>query len=74
MWQMDNDRYALWRLEHELGVRRQVDQLLNRVTVSDRAIPLFRLNLLPVAGVARRLFSLLYSRTALGPIVPRPSE
>ncbi len=36
MWQEDNDRYALWRLEHELAPKK-IDRLLDSVTVSDRA-------------------------------------
>jgi len=35
MWQVDNDRYHLWRLEHELGLK-QVDRLLESVTMADR--------------------------------------
>ncbi len=76
MWQVDNDRHALWRLEHELGAGQQVDRLLNSVTVSDRADSpsLARSDRKPVVGMVRRLLGLLYSRTALGPIVPRAWE
>jgi hypothetical protein len=35
MWQVDNDKYCLWRLEHELNVKR-MDRLLNSVTCADR--------------------------------------
>jgi len=75
MWQVDNDRYILWRLEHEMGVKR-IDGLLNSVTATDRAEApsLARLNLKPLAGVVGRFFRLLCSRTAMGPIVPRASE
>jgi hypothetical protein len=76
MWQVDNDRYAVWRLEHEVGARQRVDRLLNSVTLSDRAESptLFRLSHQAVAGLGRRLFGLLYSRAALRPIVPRALE
>ena len=76
MWQVDNDRYAVWRLEHELGARQRVDRLLNSVTMSDRteSPSLSRLSHKPVAGLVRRLFGLLYSRVAMDPIVPRASE
>lgn len=72
MWQMDNDRYALWRLEHEVGVKR-IDRLLNSVTATDRmeAPSLARLDLKPVAAGLGRL---LCSWAAMGPIVPRASE
>jgi hypothetical protein len=36
MWQVDNDRYQIWRLEHELAPRK-MDRLLNIVTESDRS-------------------------------------
>ena len=75
MWQAENDRYTLWRLEHEMGVKR-IDRLLNSVTVTDRAeAPLLAgLDLRPVAAGLRRFLRQLCSRTAPGLIVPRPSE
>jgi hypothetical protein len=75
MWQAENDRYTLWRLEHEMGVK-PIDRLLNSVTASDRAeAPLLGgLDLKSVAAGLGRLFRQLCSRTALGPIVPRASE
>ena len=75
MWQAENDRYTLWRLELELGVK-PIDRLLNSVTASDRAeAPLLGgLDLKSVAAGLGRLFRQLCSRTALGPIVPRASE
>jgi hypothetical protein len=75
MWQVDNDRYTLWRLEHEVGVKR-IDRLLNSVTETDRTGgPLLgRLDPKPLAGVLDRFLRRLCSRTAMGPIVPRASE
>ncbi len=75
MWQVDNDRYTLWRLEHEMGVK-QIDRLLNSVTTTDRTegLSFARLNLKPLAGALVRFLRQLCSRTALGPIVPRASE
>lgn len=75
MWQAENDRYTLWRLEHEMGVK-PIDRLLNSVTASDRAeAPLLAgLDLKPVAAGLRHFFRRFCSRTALGPIVPRASE
>jgi hypothetical protein len=74
MWQVDNDRYAVWRLEHELGVK-PIDRLLGSVTATDREAPLLtRLDPKPVAAGLGRFFRLLCSRTAMGPIVPRASE
>ena len=35
MWQVDNDRYYLWQLEHELNAKR-IDRLLNSITTTDR--------------------------------------
>ena len=50
MWQAENDRYTLWRLEHEMGVK-PIDRLLNSVTVSDRveAPSLTGLGLMPIS-------------------------
>jgi hypothetical protein len=74
MWQVDNDRYALWRLEHELGMK-PINQLLDSVTATDREASLLaRADLKPVAAGLGRFFKLLCSRTAIGPIVPRASE
>ena len=75
MWQAENDRYTLWRLEHEMGVKR-IDRLVNSVTTTDRAeAPLLAgLDLKPMAAELGRFFRQLCSRTALGPIVPRASE
>ena len=75
MWQAENDRYTLWRLEHEMGVK-PIDRLLNSVTTTDRAeAPLLAgRDLRPVAAGLGRFFRQLCSRTALGPIVPRTSE
>lgn len=75
MWQAENDRYTLWRLEHELGVK-PIDRLLNSVTTTDRAeAPLLAgLDLKPVAAGLGYFFRQLWSRTALGPTVPRASE
>jgi len=75
MWQAENDRYTLWRLEHEMGMK-PIDRLLNSVTVSDRAegTPLIGLDLKPVAAGLGRFFRQLCSRVVPGPIVPRASE
>jgi hypothetical protein len=75
MWQAENDRYTLWRLEHEMGAK-PIDRLLNSVTATDRPeAPLFAgLDLKPVAAGLGRFFRRLCSRVALGPIVPRASE
>ena len=75
MWQAENDRYTLWRLEHELGVK-PIDRLLNRVTATDRAeAPLLvGLDMKPVAAGFARFFRRLCSWTAPRPIVPRASE
>jgi len=72
MWQVDNDRYTVWRLEHELGVRR-IDRLLNSVTEADRT-ERTSVDLKPLAGTLARLFGRLCSRPAMGPIVPRALE
>jgi hypothetical protein len=74
MWQAENDRYTLWRLEHEMGMK-PIDRLLNSVTASDREAPLLAgLDLKPVAAGLGRFFRQLCSRTALGTTVPRASE
>jgi len=75
MWQADNDRYALWRLEHEMGVT-PIDRLLDCVTATDRAEApsLAGLGLRPVAAGLGHFFRQLCSRTTMGPIVPRASE
>jgi hypothetical protein len=74
MWQVDNDRYQLWRLEHELAARK-MGRLLDSVTVSDREQPI---RVLPVArGLAaalRRLAMALYRPLPATPIVRRASE
>ena len=71
MWQVDNDRYTLWRLDHEFGLKR-IDRLLDSVTASDR-IESPTLSL-PLAGLFRRVFQLLYSWIAAAPIVQRAPE
>lgn len=75
MWQAENDRYTLWRLEHEMGVK-PIDRLLTSVTASDRteSPSLDWLNPKPLAAALVRFLRQLCSRTALGPIVPRASE
>jgi len=75
MWQVDNDRYALWRLDHELGAPR-IDRLLNSVTEADRVQTpsLARMDLKLVATGLGRFFNRLCSWPATGPIVPRASE
>ena len=75
MWQAENDRYTLWRLEHEMGVK-PIDRLLNSVTASDRedAPLLAGPHLKPLDAGLGRFFRQLCSRIALGPIVPRASE
>lgn len=75
MWQVDNDRYHLWRLEHELGPK-QIDRLLDSVTASDRteAPNLARLSVVPLAGAVRRLLKSLYSPFFSVAIVRRASE
>lgn len=57
MWQVDNDRYQLWRLEQDLATR-HIDRLLNSVTVADRP-PRFGITAAPVARAVRALFKLL---------------
>ena len=49
MWQADNDRYALWRLEQQLLPGR-IDRLIDSTTVADRTDPV-----VPVLPAARRL-------------------
>jgi hypothetical protein len=75
MWQAENDRYTLWRLEQEMGVK-PIDRLLNSVTVSDRAegTPLIGLDLKPVAAGLGRSLKRLCSWIAMRPIVPQGSE
>lgn len=75
MWQVDNDRYHLWRLEHELGVK-QIDRLLDSVTATDRTEPpsLPRVNVAPLAGLMHRLFKPLYSLLASTHTVRRAPE
>jgi hypothetical protein len=75
MWQVDNDRYALWRLEHELGIK-PIDRLLNSVTATDRTEgpSLDRVNPKPLAATLARFLRQLCARTALRLIVPRASE
>ena len=51
MWQVDNDKYCLWRLEHELNVKR-MDRLLNSVTCTDRHEPVRLFRIRPAALVA----------------------
>jgi hypothetical protein len=71
MWQVDNDRYTLWRLDHELG-RKRIDRLLDSVTVTDRIeSPTL---VLPPASLFRRFFQRLYSWVAVAPIVQRAPE
>lgn len=61
MWQVDNDRYALWHLEHELG-QKPLDRLLNSVTVSDRSPTIVRPFIGSLAGMANRLAHWLRNR------------
>jgi len=35
MWQVDNDRYALWRLEHEM-LPTKIERLIDSAIVADR--------------------------------------
>lgn len=60
MWQVDNDRYQLWRLEHELAPKK-IDRLLDHVTVTDRpeAPILFRLPIAPMERAVRGLYKRL---------------
>lgn len=60
MWQVDNDRYALWHLTHELG-QKPMDELLNRVTVSDRSPAIVRPLIASLRGMADRLVDWLRS-------------
>jgi hypothetical protein len=57
MWQVDNDRYQVWRLEHELAPKK-VDRLLNSITTADRE-PRFRVTIAPLGTAFRGLFKLL---------------
>ena len=74
MWQAENDRYTVWRLEHEMGVK-PIDRLLTSVTVSDRVeAPSFNgLDPAVAAGLGRSLRRLC-SWIAMRPIVPQASE
>lgn len=74
MWQAENDRYTVWRLEHEMSVK-PIDRLLNSVTVADRSEALLAgPDLKPMAAALGRLFRRLCSATAMRPIVPRASD
>jgi hypothetical protein len=75
MWQMDNDRYALWRLEQDL-LPKGIDRLIDSVTVADRAEQ--PVHALPVArrlaAAIRRFARALYHPLPAAPIVRRASE
>lgn len=75
MWEMDNDRCQLRRLEHELGVWR-VDRLLNSVTTTDRIVGLQLpgLSFEAVVQVAARWRKWLYSLVAAPSMVRRAPE
>ena len=75
MWQAENDRYTLWRLEHEMGAK-PIDRLLTSVAVSDRVEPasLTGPDLKPVAAGIGRSFRRLCSWMAVRPIVPQALE
>ena len=68
MWQVDNDRYQIWRLEHELAPKK-IDRLLNSVTTADRE-PVFRLTIAPLRTAVRALVKLVCAL----PVAPRPGR
>jgi hypothetical protein len=75
MWQADNDRYALWRMEQQLLPGR-IDRLIDSTTVADRAeqtapvLPAAR----RLAAAIRRWASVLYSPVPAATIVRRAAE
>ena len=75
MWEMDNDRHQLQRLEHELAVRR-ADRLLNSVTATDRIVGLRLpgLSFGVVVQAAVRCRKWLYSSIAVPSMVRRAPE
>jgi hypothetical protein len=75
MWQADNDRYALWRLERQL-LPGWIDRLIDSTTVADRTertVPV-----LPaacrLAAAIRRWVSVLCSPVPAATIVRRAAE
>jgi hypothetical protein len=74
MWQVDNDRYTLWRLEQQLLPDR-IDRLIGSVSVADRPEPLPALPIARRAGAAiRRLAQALYPPLPHTPMVRRASK
>ena len=75
MWQADNDRYALWRLEQHLLPER-IDRLIDSTTVGDRAEqPVPALTAARrLAAAIRRLASALCHPLPTAPIVRRAAE
>lgn len=75
MWQADNDRYALWRLEQQLAAK-SIDRLIDNVTVADRveqpvpALPMMRRLMAAVRSVA----GVLYPPAPAAPMVRRAIE
>ncbi len=76
MWQVDSDAYQLWRLQHELGVKR-IDRLLNSVTIADLGPPppasASQIVAL-LAAVSRRLIRRSYPTHPAAAIVPHSSK
>lgn len=72
MWQVDNDRYQLWRLERQLAPKR-IDGLLDSVTVADRPErPAFAAAAAErLAAAIRRLAKALYTPLPAATIVRR---
>lgn len=75
MWQADNDRYALWRLEQQLAAK-SIDRLIDNVTVADRveqpvpALPMMR----RLTAAVRSVAGALYPPAPAAPMVRRAIE
>lgn len=75
MWQVDNDRYQLWRLEYELGPK-PIDRLLDSATASDRteAENLLRRVAKALASVTHRFFGLFRAPSISAHVARRVPE
>jgi len=75
MWQADNDRYALWRMEQQLLPGR-IDRLIDSTMVADRTER--TVSVLPAArrlvAAIRRWASVLCSPVPAASIVRRAAE
>lgn len=73
MWQVDNDRYTLWRLEQEVAPNR-IDRLLDSVTVADRRERIVLPGAGRIAAAIRRLVKTICVPLPASPRVRRASE